>query len=129
MRLLAAQDLQHADVRHACRISDGTERMALSACGKDSVTALLRGGGAPCVGAPHTDQGIHLQGGKLGTQIRDRLLALRDELFVAHLGVGETGLPHLKLRLKHFGGCLGDELISSHAGKVAYRLGFVKGTT
>lgn len=118
--LLAANDLQHANVGDASCGGDGTETVALSVGADDGVSELLHDGSASLGDALHADEGVHLEGSELGAEVSQRSLTLGDELLVGHGGVGETGLPDLNLGLEDFGGALGDELISGHSGNLHY---------
>ncbi len=122
--VLILQHLEDGDVRHASSSSDGTQRLPVLLCGFQRGTVLGVSGNAPTSGAFHTGEAVHLE---LGAEVSQRSLALRDELLVGHLGVGEAGFPHGDLAGEDFRGALGDELVSSHGVSLGYHYGFVKG--
>ncbi len=122
--VLILQHLENGDVGHASGSSDGTKRLPVLLRGPERGTVLGVSGNAPTSSAFHTGEAVHLE---LGAEVSQRSLALRDELLVGHLGVGEAGFPYGDLAGEDFRGALGDELISSHGGSLGYHHGFVKG--
>lgn len=124
MRLLAAQDFQHADVADARCRGDLPQGMSGLLCGGDRGAVFGVGGSAPCGGALHAGERLHLavlrgdglleSGDRLGAaRVVQRDCDAEFAGFVAERGVF-TLLPEAV--------CIG-----GHAGNVRYRYGFVKG--
>lgn len=122
--LLAAQDLQDPYVRDACGVRDLSEGVSGFAGREDGISAFLRDGSAPNVGALHAGERQHLAG-RGGDGLlergdgagRARVVKRDGDAEVAGL-VAERGVFTLLAE----GVC-----VSGHSGNLRYRCGFVKG--
>ena len=120
--LLAAQDLQHADVRDARGFRDGAQAVALVAGRDDGVSELLRDGSAPLGDALHSGEG-HLLGGGDGLSQRVHgvrgagvIQGNRDALLAGCVAESVVG-----------DGLVTESAVSGHSGNLHYRSVEVKG--
>lgn len=120
--LLAAQNLEYADVRNASGFSDGAQAVALVTGRDDRCSELLRDGSAPLGDALHGCE-AHLLGGGDGLSQRVHgvrgagvIQGNRDALLAGCVAESVVG-----------DGLVTESAVSGHSGNLHYRCGKVKG--